>query len=197
MPPKQRRHCTVPGKQKASPSRGRRLGVLQTQATESRAPATKVIPALLTEPLVGRYAYSPQQAAEVCNRLPIRAIHRTLLIKGPLKTSQGIDRAAVLPFAGTWMGQQNSLNCINAQVREPHAYPCTSQVITCHCEVSFLLRNNQGCAASCDTDNCTLLCGIGSFIRRSNHPACMHDIVVLGAADVRQFMQSKLSPCQG
>ena len=62
-----RRHCILPGKLKASPIRGRRLGVLQSQATESSSPATKVIPALLTVPRVGRYAYSPQQAAEVCS----------------------------------------------------------------------------------------------------------------------------------
>lgn len=92
----QRETMLIPGRQKASPSRGRRLGVLHNQATESRSPATKVIPALLTVPRVGRYAYSPQQAAEVCNRLSIRAFAGTSLIKGAQNTSQHMDTTAVL-----------------------------------------------------------------------------------------------------
>ena len=65
---------TSPGKLKPSPMQGNRLGVLQSQATESMSPATSLIPFLLTVPRVGRNAYSPQQAADVCSSAPLSTL---------------------------------------------------------------------------------------------------------------------------
>ena len=70
-----------PGRLNASPRRGRRSGVLQIQPTASRSPAMRLTPSLLMAPLVGRYAYSPQHAADVCSIanvvLPDAALTRT------------------------------------------------------------------------------------------------------------------------